>query len=385
MNSDLLDSSGSATASVQYFPSRLRPRAPVGPPLEPAIHPRLCAIGTANPPDRYRQEEVLHLLNPQDKRIRSLFLSSHIQTRHLCLPPAIGGERHAEGPDALIAKHKREGLKLGRTAIEKCLASVGLSPADIDFLCVITSTGYLCPGFSAFLIRDMGFRPDVHRMDILGMGCNAGMNGLNPTCAFAARHPGKRALMVCIEVCSAAYVNDGSLTTAVVNSLFGDGAVALLVEAGPALHTGGISGPRVLDFQSQIVVEGIHTMRFDHRDGMLAFFLDRDIPYYIGAHVAKPIGRLLQSAGLRLRHIKHWVVHSGGRKVIDSVKYNLDLSDHDVRHTLSVLRDFGNLSSGSFLFSLERLHAETIPTPGDFGVLMAMGPGASIETALVRW
>lgn len=385
MNPALSSPHGTATATVQFYPSRLRPRAPVGPSVQPALHPRLCAIGTANPPDRYRQEEVLNLLNPQDKRVRSLFLSSHIQTRHLCLPPIMHGERQAEGPDALIAKHKREGLKLGRSAIEKCLSSVGLTPTDIDFLCVITSTGYLCPGFSAFLIRDMGFRPDVHRMDILGMGCNAGMNGLNPTCAFASRNPGKRALMVCIEVCSAAYVNDGSLTTAVVNSLFGDGAVALLVEAGPTPYEGGISGPRVLDFESQIVVEGIHTMRFDHRAGMMAFFLDRDIPYYIGAHVAKPIGRLLATAGLRLRHIKHWVVHSGGRKVIDSVKYNLDLSDHDVRHTLSVLRDFGNLSSGSFLFSLERLQAEGLPSPGDFGILMAMGPGASIETALVRW
>jgi 3,5-dihydroxyphenylacetyl-CoA synthase len=81
----------------------------------------------------------------------------------------------------------------------------------------------------------------------------------------------------------------------------------------------------------------------------------------------------------------HWLVHSSGKKVIDSVRINLGLTEHDVRHTTGVLRDYGNLSSGSFLFSYERLCDEGAARPGEHGVLMTMGPGSTIETALVRW
>jgi len=97
------------------------------------------------------------------------------------------------------------------------------------------------------------------------------------------------------------------------------------------------------------------------------------------------VGRLLAGTGLRRADIAHWLVHSGGKKVIDAVMVNLGLTRHDVRHTTSVLRDYGNLSSGSFLFSYQRLLAEGVTRPGDYGVLMTMGPGSTLETALVQW
>ena len=83
--------------------------------------------------------------------------------------------------------------------------------------------------------------------------------------------------------------------------------------------------------------------------------------------------------------IAHWIAHSGGRKVIDAVKINLGLTEHDLRHTSAVLREYGNLSSGSFLFSYQRLLDEGRTAAGDYGVLMTMGPGSTIEMALVQW
>ena len=105
----------------------------------------------------------------------------------------------------------------------------------------------------------------------------------------------------------------------------------------------------------------------------------------VGAHAETVVDRLLAGTGLRRSDIAHWLVHSGGKKVIDAVVVNLGLSRHDVRHTVGVLRDHGNVSSGSFLFSYERLVAEGVTSPGDYGVLMTMGPGSTIETALVQW
>jgi predicted naringenin-chalcone synthase len=192
--------------------------------------------------------------------------------------------------------------------------------------------------------------------------------------------------MVCAEACSAAYVVDSTLRTAVVNSLFGDGAAALVVTAptGAGAATG---GPRLLSFASHIITDAFDAMRFDWDDTQhkFSFFLDPEIPYVVGANAELVVDRLLARAGLRRRDVQHWLVHSGGKKVIDAVRMNLGLTRHDVRHTVGVLRDHGNLSSGSFLFSYQRLLQERSVAPGDVGVLMTMGPGSTIETALVQW
>jgi alkylresorcinol/alkylpyrone synthase/polyketide synthase Type III len=146
-------------------------------------------------------------------------------------------------------------------------------------------------------------------------------------------------------------------------------------------------GPAVIKFASHIITEAIDAMRYDWDDhhGKFSFYLDRDVPYVVGANSEIILGSLLSGTGLRRRDIAHWVIHSGGKKVIDSIMINLSLSRQDVRHTTEVLRDYGNLSSGSFLFSYERLLDEDVIRPGDHGVFMTMGPGSTIETALVRW
>jgi polyketide synthase Type III len=347
--------------------------------------PRLMSVGTANPPDRWRQEDLLERFRVDDPRIRSLFTSSHIRTRHLYLPEPGPDGTPGESQGALLAKHLRGALEIGPQAVTRCLEPLGLSPKDIDYLVCITTTGFLAPGLTAHLMRHMGFREDCSRADIVGMGCNAGLNGLNPVVSWAMANPGRNALMVCMEVCSAAYVFDGTMRTAIVNSLFGDGAAALLVRAAPADERA--FAPRVLGFNSHIIPDAIGAMRYDWDDkaGKFSFFLDRDIPYVVGANAERPIRRLLDAFGLKRRHIAHWIVHSGGKKVVDAIKYNVGLSDWDVRHTHSVLRDYGNLSSGSFLFSYQRLLQEGRVRRGDYAVMMTMGPGSTVETALLRW
>jgi alkylresorcinol/alkylpyrone synthase/polyketide synthase Type III len=126
-------------------------------------------------------------------------------------------------------------------------------------------------------------------------------------------------------------------------------------------------------------------MRYDREGPFLSFVLDRDIPYVIGRHAHIPVDRLLARHGIDRADIKHWVVHSGGKKVIDAISRDLELPAEAVRHTRSVLRRLGNVSSGSVLFSFEALRNEKIAVHGDLGVMIAMGPGTSIETALLRW
>ncbi|WUQ87651.1 type III polyketide synthase [Kitasatospora purpeofusca] len=361
--------------------------------------PAIVGVGTSVPGTSYSQRELLDIFGITDPRIRSIFLNSAIDRRALTLPPRLpDGSMPVETQGQLLAKHVTSGVTLGRQAVEACLGAAGATLADVRYLCCVTSTGLLTPGFSALLIKELGIDRHCARLDVVGMGCNAGLNGLTSVASWAAAHPGELALMVCIEACSAAYVMDGTMRSAVVNSLFGDGSAAVAVVAPPAAGPAVVepaapgpaatpAGPALLRFSSCIVPEASGAMRYDWDDvqGKFSFYLDPDIPYVVGAHAELSLDRLLDGTGLNRSDISHWVIHSGGKKVVDSVRVNLGLTRKDVRHTTGVLRDHGNLSSGSFLFSYERLVAEACAEPGEFGVLMTMGPGSTIELALVGW
>ncbi|GGS60271.1 3,5-dihydroxyphenylacetyl-CoA synthase DpgA [Streptomyces griseoviridis] len=352
------------------------------------VRPRIVGVGTAVTPTSYSQQEVLDAFGIGDPRVRSVFLNSAIERRHLVLPaPDDTGERRPEAQGDLIDKHKSLAVEMGAEALRACLKRAGADLSDLRHLCCVTSTGFLTPGLSALLIRELGIDRHCSRSDIVGMGCNAGLNALNVVTGWSAAHPGELAVVLCAEACSAAYAMDSSMRTAVVNSLFGDGAAAVALLAGEHPGTVSSEGPRLLDFASCIIPEAVDAMRYDwDRDlGRFSFFLDPQIPYVVGAHAEIVVDRLLGGKGLRRSDIAHWLVHSGGKKVIDAVGVNLGLTRHDVRHTTGVLRDYGNVSSGSFLFSYERLLDEDITRPGEYGVLMTMGPGSTLETALVQW
>ena len=350
-----------------------------------ANRPRILSVGTANPPNRYTQQEILERYRVANPLVRSLFNASHIKTRHLYLPEADDSGRPQESQEALLKKHRKGAMELLPVAIERCLSPLNLDTSDIDFLLIISSTGFMLPGLTAMCIKHMGFRVNCHRTDVLGMGCNAGLNGLNPVASWASANPGKNALMICCEINSALYIYDDTVATGVVNSLFGDGVAAALLRADPVDENQ--IGPRVLGFYSHIIPDEWGAMRYDWRPehGKFSFYLDRDVPYVLGVHAATPVQGLLDRFGLKRRHISHWIIHSGGKKVIDAIKYTVGITEHDVRHTVGCLADYGNLGSGAFLFAYQRLMQEGKVRKGDYGVMMTMGPGSTIETALIRW
>ncbi len=350
-------------------------------------YPHIISIGTAVPENHYSQQELSAFFNPTNPKVIKLYANSHIKCRYLQIPVTPEGTVAEESPDELLEKHRQGILTYGGRAVQQALNLASITPDKLDYLVCVTSTGYLCPGASAMLVKQHGMRDNIFRLDVVGMGCNAALNALQPLVQFLRQNPRALGMLVCVENCSAAYVRDESLGTAVVNSLFGDAAAAVLLGGAECEATDSEKGyyPGIVDFESHIIVDAIAAMRFDRRDNKLAFFLDRDIPYILGHNVNKPVERLLTKNGLKKRQIAWWVVHSGGKKVIDSIKVNLDLSDYDVRHTLSVLENYGNISSCSILFSLKQLAHEGVVNQQDNGLVMAMGPGASIETALLRW
>jgi 3,5-dihydroxyphenylacetyl-CoA synthase len=350
----------------------------------------VLSVGLAVPPRRFRQQELAELLGPLDEKGARFFQHEHIAFRHLALPepsaeaPALGKESTGE----LLARFKEQALLLGRQAAEQALGKLGLAPGDIGLLCCVTSTGFLVPGLSALLHQEMGFRGDCSRFDIVGMGCNAGLNGMQAADFWCKANPGRYALLLCVEVCSAIYCLDGSENSALVNSLFGDGAAAaVLVHS--AECEGGPKRPlaRVKAYSSQLIPDTLQFLRFDWDDEhrRFRFFVGKDTPALLASGVKRPLGALAREYSFQINEVRHWIVHSGGAAILDKLQAALGLDGFVLRHTRSVLRDFGNVSSGSFLFSFLRLVAEGEARPGDLGILMTMGPGLTIETALVHF
>ncbi|MEV4641054.1 hypothetical protein AB0J80_27300, partial [Actinoplanes sp. NPDC049548] len=240
----------------------------------PAIS-RMVGVGTATTGTSVSQAELLDLFGIGDPKVRSVFLNSAIDRRSLTLPAVDAeGRRLPEPQGALLDKHKRLAVEMGAQALQVCLKNAGASLSDLRHLCCVTSTGFLTPGLSALLIRELGIDPHCSRSDIVGMGCNAGLNALNVVAGWSAAHPGELGVVLCAEACSAAYALDGSMRTAVVNSLFGDGAAALaLVSDGPGEAR---PGPRILKFASLLITDAIEAMRYDWDSDLdrFSFFLD---------------------------------------------------------------------------------------------------------------
>lgn len=345
--------------------------------------PGILSIGIANPPRRYSQPDIYDLIalhSPfyRNERIRDVFMHSEIDFRHFYFD--IETVDPNESTDQLHNRFRQGAIEIGTKAIQQCLTAGSIDVSEVDFFVAVSCTGYLCPGLSALLLRELGMRTDIQRADLLGMGCAGAMPGLQRACDFVRAYPGKKALVLTVEICSACYYIDDSLETVVGNAICSDGAAAFIV--GMTMET---NIPKVERFDTLIEPSLIESVGFEQRDGRLRIILSKDIRDVAGRLANTLITRLLTSARLSRKDISHWILHSGGRKVIEGLKNELSLSDDQVQYSKSVLRNYGNMSSPTVLFVLDETMRSARTMPGDTGIMLAMGPGLALESALLRW
>lgn len=347
------------------------------------MQPAILSVGTANPANRYTQEDIYRYASRsspfyQSERIRQIFMNSDIDYRHLYLD--LDHTRFDETIDQMHERFTAGSLEIGNAAIRRCFENGGVKPQDIDLIIAVSCTGYLCPGLSALFGKELGLRSDVQRADILGMGCAGAMPGLQRAHDFVLAYPKKKALLVTVEICSACYYIDESLETVVGNAICADGAAALVV----AMDADGGS-PRIEGFHTHLEPDYIHTVGFTQANGRWKIILSKDIRDVAGGLARKLFESMFFNYSLSRHDISHWIVHSGGRKVIDSIRTEMNLPPEDLRHSSCVLRQFGNMSSPTVLFVLDEVMRQAHPLPGEYGAMLAMGPGLAIEGAILRW
>jgi polyketide synthase Type III len=338
--------------------------------------PRIAAVATATPPDRFTQAELLAMAGYADAQRRGFFERSDIDARHLWIDRA--RFRPDESVDALAARFREGALALGEQAARGALARAGWGVGDVDFLVTTTCTGRLTPSLDAHLVARLGCRPDVQRAHVGDTGCASAMVALQQAWNHLQAHPGHRALLVAAEICSAAYFLDDRLESAVAHAIFADGAGALALSAdGP--------GPAVVAHRTLFRSEHLDAMGFEYPGGRPRVILSKEVRRIGAAMLGEMTKILLDLQGLKREDVAHWVLHSAGRRVLDRARALLGLTDEQMRHSRAVLRRFGNMSSATILFVLEETLRAESPVPGDWGVMIGLGPGFAAEGALLAW
>ncbi len=345
--------------------------------------PRILSTATSVPDHRWSQQDIYELMARHFPRYRNggiekIFMNSEIDTRHL----AFGQDDFdpTATADDLNAHFLKHALELGESAISRCLESAGLSAADVDYLVVATSTGYVCPGLSAHLVRSLNMRTETQRADLVGMGCAGALPALQRAHDYVKAYPDRRALLLTVEICSACWYVDDSLETVVGNAICADGAAAVLI--GSDDHA---SGPRLEDFETLLEPALLESVGFQSRSGKLRIVLSKDVRKVAGGLVRRAVDNLLERNRVKFEEIDHWVVHSGGRKVLDNLDEAMGFNDGELEESRAVLREFGNMSSPTVLFVLDRVVRSRQPQAGALGVVVALGPGLVAETSLIRW
>lgn len=333
----------------------------------------VLSIASAVPPHRLDQRDAAAAAHlgfaaryDDFERLAKVFDSAGIRSRYLIRPvewymaPHGWHDRNAAylaGAEALFVD-----------AAAKALDKAGLLAAEVDTIVTISSTGLATPSIEARVADQMGFRADVERVPVFGLGCAGGVSGLGLAWRLAQSRPGSVVLLVAVEICSAAFRLD-KLTkeNIVATALFADGAAACVLRAGEGLAQIEASGqhtwPETLDIMGWAV-----------DDAGLGVIFDRAIPPFARANMGDAVAGILGRAGIEMAQVDRFACHPGGSKVIDALESALALDQGTLDHERAVLSDYGNMSAPTALFVLDRVIAVGLPHRT---VLTAMGPGFS--------
>ena len=345
-------------------------------------------VGTANPPQRYSKAECWEAFKKSDwygklgarsRTITEIVLNKDngITFRALAVPTLAAVFRI--DPDTLHARFVTHAPALAVGAADAALAEAGLTSQDIDGVVISTCTGYLCPGLSSYVIERLGLRADVLAFDLVGQGCAAALPNWRLAAALLADDCCLHVLSVCVEVSSAAMYLDDDPGVLVSACLFADGAGAAVLSKSPNL------GRRALEwkcFASLTNPLERRALQFETCKGMLRNALTRPVPRLAAEHAQQVLENALGAAGLTAADIRVWIMHAGGRDVLQALQSRLQLGRNDLRYSADMLDTHGNMSSAFVYFVLQAALADQ--APAGWWWMSSFGAGFSCHGALLE-
>tara|TARA_B110000285_G_C15115083_1_gene613571 strand:+ start:110 stop:1162 length:1053 start_codon:yes stop_codon:yes gene_type:complete len=274
----------------------------------------------------------------------------------------------------------REVKKLGKQAIQKALEKVQWQATDLDFIITVSCTGIMIPSVDAYLINDLEMRQDIVRLPVTEMGCAAGVSGIIYAKQFLKANPGKRAAVIAIEAPTATFqLEDYSMTNVVSAAIFGDGAACVLLSSCDT-----DAGVRIVNEEMYHFYDATEMMGFKLVNTGLQMILDKEVPQTISDHFPAIVHPFLEKSGKTIEDINHLVFHPGGKKIVQTVEDLFGSLGKNIDDTKEVLRLFGNMSSATVLYVLERFLDKGLQK-GELGLMLSFGPGFSAQRVLLEF
>lgn len=312
-------------------------------------------------------------------RAKAIFDAAEIDTRHSILAEAdfLADE---PGTKARNDVYMPAACQLGAAVITRALGQAALSPTEVDHLIVVSCTGFDTPGLDVLLAKELSMRPDVRRSALVGMGCHAGLTGLDRALLEVHARPQSRAVVLTAEFGTLHFQPGSQLDDMVAAAIFGDGLAAVVLGA-----SNGNQQPRIVDTATHTDPASLDLLGFYLSDRGFQIKLSTKVPKLLRAVVPDLVHAFLSRSHMRLADIRFWGIHPGGAKILNYVGQALDLPAEALTCSRTVLRTYGNMSSSTIFFVLNEIIRTGQPHPGDLAVLMGFGPGLTIELALLAW
>jgi len=278
------------------------------------------------------------------------------------------------------AIYVREVKKLGIKVLQKALDQCEWEADTLDYIITVSCTGIMIPSLDAHLVNALGLRQDIVRLPVTEMGCAAGVSGLIYASNFLKSNPNKRIALIAVESPTATFqLNDYSMANMVSAAIFGDGAACVLLSS----EKNG-KGPKILGEGMYHFKDATHLMGFDLTNTGLKMILDPSVPETIAEHFSDIVHPFLEKHGTEIAKVDHLIFHPGGRKIVQTVEELFGKLGKSIEDTREILRLYGNMSSVTVLFVLERFMKKGIQA-GEQGLILSFGPGFSAQRVLLEW
>ncbi|MEH6536750.1 MAG: type III polyketide synthase [Psychroserpens sp.] len=276
--------------------------------------------------------------------------------------------------------YSREVVKLAEQSLVKALEKVNLKPTDIDYIITVSCTGIMIPSMDAYLINNLKMKQDIVRLPVTEMGCAAGVSGIIYAKNFLKANPNKRAAVIAVESPTATFqLDDFSMVNIVSAAIFGDGASSVILSSYENEE-----GPKIIDEGMYHFYDAETMMGFKLVNTGLQMILDKAVPETISEHFPKIVHPFLERNGITIEDIDHLIFHPGGKKIVQTVEDLFGSLGKNIDDTKDVLKLYGNMSSATVLYVLERFMDKQLPK-GDRGLMLSFGPGFSAQRILLEW
>ena len=276
--------------------------------------------------------------------------------------------------------YTREVIKLGEQALLKSLEKAKLQPTDIDYIITVSCTGIMIPSLDAYLINKLKMRQDILRLPVTEMGCAAGVSGIIYAKNFLKANPNKRAAVIAVESPTATFqLNDYSMANIVSAAIFGDGAASVILSSYENEE-----GPEILDEAMYHFYDAEQMMGFKLVNTGLQMILDKAVPETISSHFPKIVHPFLERNQMSIEDVDHLIFHPGGKKIVQTVEELFGSLGKNIDDTKEVLKLYGNMSSATVLYVLQRFMDRDLPKD-DIGLMLSFGPGFSAQRILLKW